>query len=109
MHPPANVLGAQRLIRDVYHTLKGNPEVWKHTLFIVTCDEGVGSFDHVRPPAAVDPVQGQDHEYVAQDDGSPYEMSTNPFTRYGTRVPNLLISPFIRPGSVVRPQGHDER
>lgn len=108
MHPPANVLHGQKLIADVYNHLRTNKEIWEHTLFIVTCDEGVGSFDHVRPPAAVDPEVGHDHEYVCQADGSPYNMSSNPFTRFGTRVPNLLISPFIEAKSVVRPKGHDE-
>jgi len=108
MHPPSNVLWGQKLIADIYNQLRSNDDIWQHTLFIVTCDEGVGSFDHVKPPAAVDPVVGQDHKYVCQLDGSPYEMSTNPYTRYGTRVPNLLISPFIMPKSVVRPIGDDQ-
>lgn len=108
MHPPSNVLSGQKLVSSVYKSLRANEEVWKHSLFIVTCDEGVGSFDHVKPPRAVDPVEGHDHEYVAQLDGSPYDMSSNPFTRYGTRVPNLLVSPFIKPRSVVRPNGHDQ-
>jgi len=111
MHPPANVLFGQKLIRDVYHTLRSKQDIWDHTLFIVTTDEGVGSFDHVKPPAAADPVVGHDHEYVFQDDGSPADMikagHTNPFTRFGTRVPNLLISPWISKGSVVRPKDHD--
>jgi len=108
MHPPANVLHGQKLIADVYNTLRENEDVWNHCLFIITCDEGVGSFDHVKPPAAVDPEVGHDHEYMCQVDGSPYEMSTNPFTRFGTRVPNLLVSPFIEAQTVVRPKGHDE-
>jgi len=115
MHPPCNVLTGQHLIKDIYNSLRANEEVWKKTLFIVTCDEGVGSFDHVHPPAAVDPVVGHDHEYVHQPEGpedwssvSPYEMSSNPFTRYGTRVPNLMVSPHIAPKTVVRPQGNDQ-
>jgi len=119
MHPPSNVLNGEKLIADVYNSLRGNEEIWQSTLFIVTCDEGVGSFDHVKPPAAVDPVVGEyDHEYVAQDDGSPDQFTTNnvkggppaanPFKRFGTRVPNLLISPYIKPKSVIRPIGHDQ-
>jgi len=119
MHPPANILNGEKLIKDVYNSLRANETVWQGTLFIVTCDEGVGSFDHVKPPAAVDPVVGEyDHHYFAQDDGRPDQFTTdnckggppaaNPFTRFGTRVPNLLMSPFIKPKSVIRPIGHDQ-
>jgi len=107
MHPPSNVLSGQQLIADIYNVLRSNEESWKHTLFMVTCDEGVGSFDHVKPPAAVDPVIGHDHVYVQQGDGAPKDMTTNPFTRFGTRVPNLIVSPLIKPRSVVRPKGAD--
>jgi len=106
MHPPANVLHGEKLIKDVYNILRSNEDVWNHCLFIITCDEGVGSFDHVKPPAAVDPVNGHDHEYEGfQVDGHPDSMTTNPFTRFGTRVPNLIISPFVNPRTVVRPKG----
>jgi len=124
MHPPSNVLNGEKLIKDIYNSLRGNEAVWNSTLFIVTCDEGVGSFDHVKPPPAVDPVVGEyDHHYVAQNDGCPDEFTTtgekyeegkgltkaaNPFKRFGTRVPNLIMSPFIKPRSVIRPFGHDE-
>lgn len=106
MHPPANVLHGEKLIKDVYNILRSNEDIWNHVLFIITCDEGVGSFDHVKPPAAVDPVVGHDHDYDGhQVDGHPDSMTTNPFTRYGTRVPNLIISPFVQPRTVVRPKG----
>lgn len=105
MHPPSNVLSGQHLVKDIYNSLRANEELFKKTLFIVTCDEGVGQFDHVKPPRAVDPVVGQDHHYVAQADGSPYDMTSNPFTRYGTRTPNLMVSPWIQPKSVCRPVG----
>jgi len=101
MHPPHNCLYAQNLVAEVYNSLRSNEELWKNTLFLVTCDEGVGVFDHVPPPAAPDPKAGYKHQYYGQDD--PRSMKRNPFTRYGTRVPLLMASPLIEAGSVVRP------
>jgi len=106
MHPPHNVLHPQKLVADIYNTLRSNEEVWSKTLFIVNCDEGVGVFDHVPPPKAVHPGTGEDHTFYMQT--PPEEMASNPFNRYGTRTPCLLASPLLNPKSVVRP-GADEQ
>src|SRR5215831_5070939 len=55
MHAPADVRPAEKLVADVYTALRGHPEVWRKTLFIVVFDEHGGYYDHVRPPAAVSP------------------------------------------------------
>jgi len=101
MHPPYGVAGAQSLVADIYNALRGNEELWSKTLFLVNCDEGVGIFDHVPPPAAADPDAGTDHEFFGQ--AAPSEMEENPFLRYGTRTPLLVASPFVDPGAVLRP------
>jgi len=102
MHPPHNTLYAQELIRDVYNTLRSNEELWKKTLFIVNCDEGVGIFDHVKPPLAPHPGHFTTRHYFI-DQHRPRFLTSNPFERYGTRTPCLLASPLLDPGSVVRP------
>lgn len=56
---------------------------------IVVYDEHGGCFDHVPPPAATPP-------------GGLYPNSFQ-FDRYGVRVPAVLISPYIAPGSILRP------
>jgi phospholipase C len=77
-HPPSDVLAGQDLILTVYHALANAP-TWPKTLLIVTYDEHGGFYDHVAPPAATD-----DHP---------------DFQRLGVRVPALLISPLVAPGS----------
>jgi len=102
MHPPHNTLYAQELVRDVYNTLRSNEEIWKKTLFIVNCDEGVGIFDHVSPPLAPNPgKQTTRHPFI--DQHRPHRLTSNPYERYGTRTPCLLASPLLDPGSVLRP------
>jgi phospholipase C len=87
-HPPHNVAYGERLIARCYDALR-NGAGWEQTLFIVTYDEHGGLFDHVPPPSAVSP-----------DDRNPDGFK---FDRYGVRVPAVLISPWIPPGSVIRP------
>lgn len=106
MHPPHNVLHAQKLVADVYNTLRENDEMWSKTLFIVNCDEGVGVFDHVPPPAAPHPGHGEHH--IFHDQHHPDHFAMNPFERYGTRTCCLLATPLLNPNSVVRPDDETE-
>ena len=77
-HPPSDVIAGQDLILTIYHALSSAP-TWPRTLLIITYDEHGGFYDHVAPPAATD-----DHP---------------DFQRLGVRVPALLISPLVKPGS----------
>ena len=79
-HAPADIRDGQELVLAVYHALATSPQ-WERTLLIVFYDEHGGFFDHVPPPEAPD------------DD--PQE-----FGRYGVRVPALVVSPWVEPGSV---------
>lgn len=90
MHPPGDVTIGERLIADVYNALRAGP-AWKSTLLIIIFDEHGGCFDHVPPPKAVPPST----------------TPTEPFNfdRYGVRVPAVLVSPYIRSGTVLRPPG----
>jgi phospholipase C len=87
-HPPHNVLYGEQLIAAVYNAVRSSP-CWKQTLLIITCDEHGGCFDHVPPPAAIPPDQNSQYGFA--------------FDRYGVRVPAVLVSPFIPPGTKVRP------
>jgi phospholipase C len=87
-HPPHNILYGEQLIAAVYNAVRSAP-TWRRTLLIVAYDEHGGCFDHVPPPAAVPP-------------GGPYPAGFE-FDRYGVRVPAVLISPYVAPGSIIRP------
>ena len=86
-HPPENVLRGDKLIADIYNALRGNSKIWKSTLFVVLHDEHGGFYDHVPPAPA-----------IAADDAQtdvPFDFSYT-----GVRVPAVLVSPWIRPGTV---------
>jgi phospholipase C len=79
-HAPADIKDGQELVLAVYHALATSPQ-WEKTLLIIFYDEHGGFFDHVAPPSAPD------------DD-------PQLFGRYGVRVPALVVSPWVEPGSV---------
>jgi phospholipase C len=73
------------LIHDVYEAVRGGAG-WAQTLLIVTYDEHGGCYDHVPPPSGATPP-GDDTGEFGFD-----------FTRFGVRVPAVLVSPLIEPG-----------
>lgn len=72
--PPATPRGGQLFVRSLVNGLIAS-EAWASSAFILTYDGWGGWYDHVRPPKV---------------DG----------TRYGFRVPTILVSPFARMGFV---------
>lgn len=91
-HPNYDVAKGEQLIHQVYRALRNSP-AWGDTLLIVTYDEHGGNYDHVVPP-----------EKAATPDDSAGEFDSFDFTRFGVRVPALLISPRIAAGTVYRAQ-----
>jgi phospholipase C len=89
-HPNYDVALGEQLIHDVYEALRSGPG-WAQTLFVLTYDEHGGCFDHVPPPWGATPPDSATE--------SPYDFT---FDRFGVRVPTLLISPLIAPGTVYR-------
>jgi phospholipase C len=87
-HPPHHLLDGERLIAQVYDTLRGTEAVWRKSLLVLLYDEHGGFFDHVPPPAATPPDD-------ASATGDKFA-----FDRLGVRVPALLISPWTRKGWV---------
>jgi phospholipase C len=89
-HPPHNIVYGEALIAVVYNALRAGPG-WPNTLLVITFDEHGGCYDHVAPPSATPP-------------GGPYPDGFQ-FGRFGVRVPAVIVSPYVAPGSVLRPQG----
>jgi phospholipase C len=75
-HPPSDVSAGQALALKIYDALASSPK-WEQTLFVITYDEHGGFFDHVAPPA------------------NPPDDDATIFTRYGVRVPALVVSPLV--------------
>lgn len=85
-HPPSfdSQLDAVRTSSDP----TGNN--WSNTLLVITYDEHGGCYDHVPPPTATPPDAG----------GRSGELGFS-FDRLGVRVPTVMISAHIAPGTVV--------
>jgi phospholipase C len=88
-HPDHDVRDGEGLVRDVYQALSSNPAVWQKTLLLIVYDEHGGLYDHVAPPNCVSP------------DGLKSESPAFDFTRLGVRVPAVMVSPYIKAGTVI--------
>jgi phospholipase C len=88
MDAPHDVREGERLIAEVYNTLRANPDVWNKTLLVVTFDEHGGYYDNAPPPKTVSP------------DGLASRDPSFGFDRLGVRVPTILISPWLPKGKV---------
>ena len=78
-HPPSDIRKAQKLVAEVYNLLLESP-VWDKTMLVICYDEHGGFYDHVAPPEAKD-----DFPHL---------------TRYGVRVPAIVVSPWVAEQSV---------
>ncbi|HEX8853916.1 MAG TPA: alkaline phosphatase family protein, partial [Pyrinomonadaceae bacterium] len=89
-HPDHNVFEGEKVVKAVYDAVTSNRQTWESTLLVITYDEHGGLYDHVTPPATVNP-----------GDRPPTTTIFN-FERLGVRVPAVLVSPFIPRGTIVR-------
>jgi phospholipase C len=94
-HPDHDVRAGEQFIADVYSRIRNNPKLWPNTAILVVYDEHGGIYDHVPPPACT-----PDSPYVAQPaaTGTPDPFH---FDRLGVRVPAILISPWVKRGTVI--------
>ncbi|MEO6859089.1 MAG: alkaline phosphatase family protein [Solirubrobacteraceae bacterium] len=78
----------EAFLAQAVHALGSSP-AWRQTMLIVTYDEHGGYYDHVPPPAALAPDSVGP---VVQ----PGESTYDGYTRYGFRVPSIVVSPYAK-------------
>ncbi|KAL6584214.1 Non-specific phospholipase C6 [Orobanche minor] len=90
-HPSHDVSNGQRLVKEVYETLRASPH-WNESLLVITYDEHGGFYDHVQTPYAD----------IPNPDGNtgPVPLFFK-FDRLGVRVPTIMVSPWIKKGTVI--------
>ncbi|KAK8532182.1 hypothetical protein V6N13_131515 [Hibiscus sabdariffa] len=94
-HPSHDVSEGQKFVKEIYEALRSSPQ-WNEILFLITYDEHGGFYDHVPTPTG---VPSPDNFVGAE----PYNFK---FDRLGCRVPAIMVSPWIQPGTVLhRPSG----
>jgi phospholipase C len=81
-----DVRRGDRFVAGVYEALRSSPELFARTLLLITFDEHGGTFDHVPPPTAIAPDDRNDGSFD--------------FTRYGPRVPAIVVSPWVPEASI---------
>jgi phospholipase C len=93
-HPDHDVRAGEQFIATVYNAIRNNPNLWPNTAILIVYDEHGGIYDHVPPPSC------QPDGFVAQP-GATGTPDPFHFDRLGVRVPAVLISPWIKKGSVI--------
>ncbi len=90
---PSSVLGGEAFLARVFNAYRGatsesGSNVW-NTALLIGWDEPGGTYDHVPPGPAAPP-----------DPAAPAGEMGFKFDRSGYRVPAILVSPWVEPGSV---------
>lgn len=98
-HPPGSILAGDQFVKEVYTSLISNKAAWNRTLLLITFDEFVGSFDHQTDDlksGVVQPPWGPNGK-------PPYQNKAGfKFDRLGARVPTIVVSPYVKKGTVFR-------
>jgi phospholipase C len=90
---PVDLAKGQDFVARVYAALQKSPQ-WPRTLMLVTYDEHGGFFDHVPPPGTpLGPPEWIGKVPRVHPDGADH---------LGVRVPALVVSPWVTPGSVCK-------
>ncbi|MEK6289344.1 MAG: alkaline phosphatase family protein [Acidobacteriota bacterium] len=93
-HPPHDITPAEQFLAEVYSAIQACP-YRDEILFVITFDEHGGCYDHVPPPSGAEaPLPAS----VSRD-------GTFDFSRYGVRVPTIVVSSYVTPGTVFRAEG----
>ena len=86
-HPDHNMQAGEEFIAQIYMALR-NSSSWNNTALLLVYDEHGGIYDHVEPPSCTP------DEFTNADTGFKFDS-------LGVRVPAVLISPWVKEGTVV--------
>ena len=86
---PQNIIRGETVLADVVRAVGRSPK-WKQTVLIITYDEHGGYYDHVPPPAALAP------DSIPPVTAEPGQPTYDGFSRYGFRVPSVVVSPYAK-------------
>jgi phospholipase C len=95
MHPCGDVRRAEALVERLYNALRSS-KYWNESMLLIFFDEHGGFFDHVVP----DPAMVADMPKLAPVQATPLTKRGFRFDRYGFRVPAVVVSPYIRRGTI---------
>ncbi|MGA7802239.1 MAG: alkaline phosphatase family protein, partial [Gammaproteobacteria bacterium] len=85
-HPLGSAAAGERLVKKVYEAIRNSPH-WESSMLIITYDEHGGFYDHAAPPpAGPTGKKGSEHGFM--------------FDQLGVRVPAVVVSPFVRKGTI---------
>jgi phospholipase C len=90
-HPPHDVTAGEQFLFAIWQAVSSSPG-WNNTLLLITYDEHGGCYDHVMPP----------WNAAAPDAATDPANSGFSFDRFGVRVPMVVVSPYVKPGTVFR-------
>ena len=113
---PQDIAKGESFAAEVINRVMSGP-AWPHTLLIWLYDEHGGYYDHVPPPEAVAPDDVPAHNYILDLPGwlrtllrpvfgggfarlKAIDDGPRDYTRYGFRVPAVIVSPYARPDYV---------
>jgi len=96
-HPDHNITEGETFIKDIYNAIRGNQAVWESTILAIVYDEHGGLYDHVTPPATVNP-DGRNADNPGENVRP--DIPAFDFTRLGVRVPAIIVSPYIEAGKI---------
>jgi phospholipase C len=91
----------EALIATVYEALRSNPPLFERSVLLVTYDEHGGFYDHQPPPTGV-PSPGTQQSWRTRLLHLLWRRRAArfDFTMLGPRVPAVVISPYVAPGTV---------
>lgn len=90
-HPPHDVSAGEQFLLAIWQAV-GNSPAWNNILLLITYDEHGGCYDHVQPPWGA----------ATPDAKSRPGQKNFTFNRFGVRVPMVVVSPYVVPGTVFR-------